>query len=275
MVAASLILFGKWLLLPALLAFRHLDSNHKLVRWRLVIHGGIDGYSRVVVFLKCASNNQSETVLENFMEACERFHVPTHVRTDHGTENVAVARAMLEIKGAETNPVLTGRSVHNQRIERLWVDLGAQVIHYFRDVFHHQESCCNLDPLNELHLFAHFVFLPRINRMLAEFITAWNHHPMRTSRNLSSLQIWTQGFCTSANKGDLLHETDPEFHLYGVDWDGPFPEFQTNNTVIPELNVNIDQGNLEYIMNSFNPLHDNGNHGINLYNKILRELTIR
>ena len=64
----------------ALLAFRHLDSNHKLVRWQLVIHGGIDGYSRVVVFLKCASNNQSETVLENFMEACQRFRVPTRIR---------------------------------------------------------------------------------------------------------------------------------------------------------------------------------------------------
>ena len=130
------------------------------------------------MFLKCASNNQSETVLENFMEACKRFRVPTRLLTDHGTENVAVARAMLEIKGAETNPVLTGRSVHNQRIERLWVDLGAQVIHYFRDVFHHLESCCNLDPLNELHLFAlHFVFLPRINRILVEFVTAWNQPP--------------------------------------------------------------------------------------------------
>ena len=71
--------------------------------------------------------------------------------------------------------------------------------------------------------------------MLAEFVTTWNHHPMRTSRNQSPLQIWTQGFYTSANKGDLLHETDPESHLCGIDWDGPFPEFQTNNNVvIPE-----------------------------------------
>ena len=112
--------------------------------------------------------------------------------------------------------------------------------------------------------------------MLAEFVTAWNNHPMRTNKNQSPLQIWTQGFYTSSNKGDLLHETDPEFHLYGIDWDGPFPEFQTNNNVvIPELNVDISQGNLEYIMNSFNPLQDDGNHGINLYNEILRELTIR
>ena len=58
-------------------------------------------------------NNQSETVLENAMEVCERFRVPTRISTDHGTENATVARAMLEITGAETNPVFTGRSVHN------------------------------------------------------------------------------------------------------------------------------------------------------------------
>ena len=27
-------------------ALWHVDGNHKLIRWRLVIHGAIDGYSR-------------------------------------------------------------------------------------------------------------------------------------------------------------------------------------------------------------------------------------
>ena len=45
--------------------------------------------------------------------------------------------------------------------------------------------------------------------------------------------------------------------------------------MIPELNIDKDQENLEYIMNSFNPLHDDGKHRVNLYNEILRELTIR
>ena len=31
-------------------ALWHVDGNHKLIRWRLVIHGAIDGYSRTVVF---------------------------------------------------------------------------------------------------------------------------------------------------------------------------------------------------------------------------------
>ena len=28
----------------------HIDGNHKLVKWQLVIHGGIDGYSRLITF---------------------------------------------------------------------------------------------------------------------------------------------------------------------------------------------------------------------------------
>lgn len=35
----------------------HIDTNHKLVRWRIVIVGGIDGFSRLVTFLKCTDNN--------------------------------------------------------------------------------------------------------------------------------------------------------------------------------------------------------------------------
>ena len=97
---------------------------------------------------------------------------------------------MLEIKELESNPVLTRRSVHNQRNERLWMALGAHVIHYFRDVFHLLESSWDLDPLNELHLFElHFVFLPRMSRMFAEFITACNHPLMCTTRNQCPLQI--------------------------------------------------------------------------------------
>ena len=43
-------------------ALWHIDGYHKLIRWRMVVHGGVDGYSRVLVFLKVSSNNRSETV---------------------------------------------------------------------------------------------------------------------------------------------------------------------------------------------------------------------
>ena len=36
----------------------HIDGHHSLIRWRIVIHGGIDGYSRLIVFLHASTNNR-------------------------------------------------------------------------------------------------------------------------------------------------------------------------------------------------------------------------
>ncbi|CAG2220793.1 unnamed protein product [Mytilus edulis] len=48
----------------------HIDTNHKLIRWRFVIIGGIDGFSRMIMFLSCNDNNTSKTVLESFPHRC-------------------------------------------------------------------------------------------------------------------------------------------------------------------------------------------------------------
>ncbi|RXN38427.1 hypothetical protein ROHU_001117 [Labeo rohita] len=62
----------------------HLDGNHKLIRWRIVIHGGIDGYSRLVVFLKASDNNRSNTVFDSFVDAIGKHGLPSRVRCDNG-----------------------------------------------------------------------------------------------------------------------------------------------------------------------------------------------
>ena len=49
-----------------------------------MVHGGIDGYSRLVVFLKCSTNNLASIVLSSFLEGTESYGVPTKVRSDHG-----------------------------------------------------------------------------------------------------------------------------------------------------------------------------------------------
>lgn len=41
----------------------HIDGNHKLVRWQIVLHRGIDGFSWLVVFGACSTNNKAHTVL--------------------------------------------------------------------------------------------------------------------------------------------------------------------------------------------------------------------
>ena len=103
-----------------MLKFPTLDGHHKLIRWRLVTHCAIDGYSRLVVFIKCS--NKADTVYNLFLQAVGQYGLPSRIRCDQGRENVRVAQHMLHHRGVERRSVLVGSSVHNQRIERLWKD---------------------------------------------------------------------------------------------------------------------------------------------------------
>ena len=38
----------------------HIDGHHKLIKWRLVTRGGIDGHSRMITYLHCSSNSRAE-----------------------------------------------------------------------------------------------------------------------------------------------------------------------------------------------------------------------
>ena len=61
-------------------ALYHIDGNHKLIRWRFVIHGTIDGYSRMIIFLRCSTNNRASTVFSYFISGVQTFGLPSRVR---------------------------------------------------------------------------------------------------------------------------------------------------------------------------------------------------
>ena len=168
----------------------HIDGQHNLVNWGFVIHGGIDGFSRLIVYLHCSNNNRKETVTDLFRSATERYDWPSRVRSDHGGETVGAWQLMEEVRGPNRRSFLAGTSVHNQRIEHLWRDVFCSVCHIFYYTFQAMEESGLLQRNNSLHKFVlHYIFTPRINKALQSFAASWNHHPMRTERHWSPFQM--------------------------------------------------------------------------------------
>ncbi|XP_071821220.1 uncharacterized protein [Apostichopus japonicus] len=171
----------------------HIDGNHKLIRWRYVIHGGIDGYSRIPVFLRCSTNNRAHTMLSAFKEGVLQYGLPWTVRSDKGGENTSVCAFMMAhpLRGPGRGHFITGRSVHNQRIERLWRDMFTGCASVYYKLFTKMEDENILDVTNEIDLAAlHHVFLSIINNHLDIFQQSYLHHKLRTEHNKTPLQLW-------------------------------------------------------------------------------------
>ena len=167
----------------------HIDGNHKLIRWGIVIHGCIDGCTRNVIYLAARDSNRSTIVLEAFEDGVARYQIPMKVRSDFGGENILVAKYMIHHRGPQIKPFIAGKSTRNTRIERLWRDMRQHTIQAYIDLFYDFEQN-DMDLSNLLHIYTlQFLFLPRINADLQQFIEMWNNHKLSSESNRTPQQL--------------------------------------------------------------------------------------
>lgn len=119
------------------------------------------------------------------------------------------------------------RSIHNVRIERLWVDVTNQVGATWSARFTNLELQHAFDINNVSHIWLlQYLFLPIINNQLNFFTDTWNQHRIQIRRgpNRSSADMFTFDMYANGIRGDQLPQEEnlspEELEVFGVDWEG-------------------------------------------------------
>ena len=252
----------------------HIDTNMKLRHWRMCIHGCVDGFSRAIIYLVVNNNNRATTVLGCFQQATLEWGHPSRVRADKGGENVAVGDFMIWFRGDNRGSFLTGPSVRNTRIERLWRDVAECVVCVFSSLFLFMEANLILDPGSDADIYAlHYVFLPRIQRLLNRFVQRFNVHSISTEHNRTPRQLWASGclqnfHSPNASIRDIFDTDIPSnLDLYGDDPNAPppDPDNEVTGVEIPSIDINLQNEVIVSMQQNFSPLTEDNNFGINIY----------
>ncbi|KAJ6502998.1 hypothetical protein DFH09DRAFT_1252019 [Mycena vulgaris] len=120
-----------------------------------------------------------------------------------------------------------GKSVHNVRIEHLWVHVTAQLGVTWSERFTILELRHGLDINNVAHIWLlHFLFLATINSQLAFFAQSWNQHriQIRHGPNRAPADMFVFDLLVNGVRGNQLpaeeNLSEEELEVYGIDWAG-------------------------------------------------------
>ena len=243
-----------------------------ICRWRIVIHGCVDGYSRTLMFLEASNNNRKETVATYFRDAVHLYGLPSRIRVDSGGENNDMCTMMESLRGPNRGSAIRGTSVHNQRVERSWLDMWKGVTNLYYSVFNFLESrgTLNVDDNNSMWAL-HYTFLPRIKRDLKQFVHQWNNHPLRTERHSTPLQLFVErtlelSMTNLESIGDVSNQNLLENHM-----DPDSQSLTAGQVDVPVLQCPLDEEVLTEMKHLINPLCDDEDElGFAVYMKVLQ-----
>ncbi|KAF8129107.1 hypothetical protein K438DRAFT_1912179 [Mycena galopus ATCC 62051] len=130
--------------------------------------------------------------------------------------------------GTHRGSYIWGRSIHNVHIERLWIDVTAQVSATWGDHFARLEVQYGLDINNVAHIWLlHLLFLGTINTQLTFFAELWNQHriQIRNVANRCPTDMFVFDMYVNGVHGDQLPQEEEDLgedklEVYGIDWQG-------------------------------------------------------
>lgn len=162
-----------------------------------------------------------------FLGEVSAYGLPSCVTCDKGRENVLVSQHLLNHPehGPGYGSCITGRSVHNQRIERLWRGVFVGCISLFYEIFYTLEEENLLNPSDENDLFClQYIFLPRIQYQLDIFREIYSHHKLGSEGIKSPYHLWIRGMSQlNSNQSSVQGVTEHTMNYedYGIDFDAP------------------------------------------------------
>nr|XP_023660676.1 uncharacterized protein LOC111840262 isoform X2 [Paramormyrops kingsleyae]XP_023660677.1 uncharacterized protein LOC111840262 isoform X2 [Paramormyrops kingsleyae] len=201
------------------------------------------------MYLGTANNNLASTTLRFFNQAVQQYGFPLRVRGDHGNDECGCCQVDVHSTGNRKGQLqyIAGKSVHNQRIERLWRDVWMGVTWTFYNLLHNLEEQGNLDISDSVHLFCcHYVFIPRLQTSLHVFCCGWDDHPLRSEGNMTPNQLWEVGQMQNPIPDPVGLE---ELHIPNIDWEDSIQiNFQANYGVtVPELRSPLTEEQLNQL----------------------------
>jgi hypothetical protein len=129
------------------------------------------------------------TIWKHYARACCEHGMPDQLVMDRGTENVLVhfvqhavwATRAGQYEPTRRAPARATLSVHNVRIERLWVEVNARVVQPLRTLANRLQGARVFDVHEPSHLaaFLHFAF-PWVEQALQYFVESRNNAPVRS-----------------------------------------------------------------------------------------------
>ena len=141
---------------------------------------------------------------------------------------------------------------------------------FYARIFEAMEDEGILEILDNVHLYSlHYVFIPRINRSLDEFIQQMNNHPVSSENNQSPLQMWEKGMLDNMHSG-YTALSPAEIDDFGVDPEGLLPVDEE------DYQVNVSPPSIEVSDNHLTqmpcPLQSDGNSGVNIFKQCVELL---